>query len=86
MLFIKCLAHGWHSNGGSCNYADFLVARNMKGNEMRQVKGTVTGGPDCPTGTPMRGAMNTEKDTARSELVTCVDSFLYLILYKRVFI
>ncbi|XP_005885779.1 PREDICTED: radial spoke head 1 homolog isoform X2 [Myotis brandtii] len=41
------------------------IVENMKGNEMRQVKGTATGEPDCPMGTPMRGAMNTEKDTVR---------------------
>lgn len=73
---IKCLAHGWHLNGGSCHYADFFaVARNMRGNETRQVKGTATGEPGCPMGTPTRGAMNTEKDTARSESVTLRGSF-----------
>lgn len=54
----------------------------MKGNEMRQAKGTATGEPDCPMGTPMRGAMNTENDTARSASVTYVGIFLYLMFYQ----
>lgn len=48
----------------------FVIARNMKGTEMRQVRGMATGRPDCPTGTRMRGAMNTVNDMARSESVT----------------
>lgn len=81
MLFRKCLAHGWRSNSGSCHCADFFaVARNTKGIGTTQVKGTATGEPGCPTGTPTRGATNTGKDTARSASVARVGRFLYVRL------
>lgn len=75
-----CLYNAWHMVGTQTVAAVvkltlFAVARSMKGNETRQANGTATGGPDCPTGTPTRGAMSAEKDTARWASGACVGRF-----------
>nr|XP_035138790.1 radial spoke head 1 homolog isoform X5 [Callithrix jacchus] len=43
----------------------FPAERNMRGIGMRQAKGMDVGGHGCPMGTPMKGATNSVKDTAR---------------------